>query len=202
MENKTIIFLGSSVTYGVDNWSMCEYVRENTTYDVVKWAVSGTTLADIDEGSYESRLNKQIDSRDVCDCFICQLSTNDSNKNLPLGEMSESTDKNDFDTKTIIGAIEYIVAAVKEKWDCPIMFYTGTFMERESYQNMVDSLFDISKKWNFGIIDLWNDPEMRAIDEDSYKMYMNDPVHPSKLGYEKWWGPKFVEAINNVFLNK
>ena len=199
-KNKTIVFLGSSVTYGGDNWSMCEYIRENEGYDVVKWAVSGTTLTDINEKSYISRLNKEIEAQNVCDCFICQLSTNDANQNLPLGRISESWDKEDFDTQTIIGAIEYIVASVKEKWDCPVMFYTGTFMESELYQKMVDFLIEISKKWNFKIIDLWNDPEMRAIDDESYKIYMNDPVHPSKLGYEKWWGPKFVQAINDIFI--
>ncbi len=201
-KNKTVVFLGSSVTYGSEGWSMCDFIRETQAYDVVKWAVSGTTLADINEKSYVSRFNKEIDAQEVCDCFICQLSTNDASQKLPLGKISESSNKKDFDTKTTIGAIEYIVATVREKWDCPIMFYTGTFMESELYQEMVDSLFEISKKWNFGIIDLWNDSEMRAVDAEDYKAYMLDNIHPTKLGYEKWWGPKFIQAINNVFLGK
>ena len=201
-QKKTIVFLGSSVTYGAEAWSMCEFVRESQGYDVVKWAVSGTTLADINEKSYISRFNNAIDTQDVCDCFICQLSTNDASQKLPLGEISDSSNKEVFDTKTTIGAIEYIVATVREKWNCPIMFYTGTFMDSELYQKMVDSLMLISKKWNFGIIDLWNDAEMRAIDAEDYKKYMLDSIHPTKLGYEKWWGPKFVEAINKVFSDK
>lgn len=201
-KNKTVVFLGSSVTYGSEGWSMCDFIRETQTYDVVKWAVSGTTLADINEKSYVSRFNKEIDAQEACDCFICQLSTNDATQELPLGEISDSSNKKDFDTKTTIGAIEYIVATVKEKWNCPIMFYTGTFMESELYQKMVDCLFEISKKWNFGIIDLWNDSEMRAVDAEDYKAYMLDNIHPTKLGYEKWWGPKFIQAINNVFLDE
>ena len=39
-----IIFWGSSVTYGDDGWSMCEYIKETMKCDVVKWALSGTTL--------------------------------------------------------------------------------------------------------------------------------------------------------------
>ncbi len=202
MKNKTVVFLGSSVTYGEDNWSMCEFVRETEDYDVVKWAVSGTTLADIDEKSYVSRFNKEAATQDICDCFICQLSTNDAARNLPLGTISASMDKNDFDTQTITGAIEYIVATAKEKWNCPIMFYTGVFMESELYQKMVNSLIEVSKKWNFEIINLWDDPEMRAIDAELYKKYMRDPVHPRKIGYIEWWGPKFVKAINDVFTDK
>ena len=202
MNNKTIVFLGSSVTYGVDNWSMADFIRESERYNVVKWAVSGTTLTDMDEKSYVSRLNAEIKNQDVCDCFICQLSTNDASGKYTLGSVSNSFNIIDFDTKTIIGAIEYIVATVKEKWNCPLMFYTGTFMENQIYQKMVDSLIEISKKWEFEIIDLWNDPEMRLIDEESYKKYMNDPVHPSKIGYEQWWGPKFIRAIKGVFSEK
>ncbi len=52
---------------------MCEFVRESREYDVVKWALSGTTLADINEKSYVSRLNQEIDAQEVCDCFICQF---------------------------------------------------------------------------------------------------------------------------------
>ena len=198
-KNKTIVFLGSSVTCGSDGWSMCDFIRESEEYDVKKWAVSGTTLADINERSYVSRLNSEIGTQDECDLFICQLSTNDATQNLPLGVISKSLDRKDFDTQTVIGAIEYIVATVKEKWNCPIMFYTGTFMDSQLYQKMVNSLIEVSKKWNFGIIDLWNDPGMRAIDEKLYKEYMLDTIHPSRQGYIKWWGPKFTKAINDVF---
>lgn len=199
--SKTIVFLGSSVTYGDDNWSMADFVRESEGYNVIKWAVPGTTLTDVDEKSYVSRMNMEIENQDVCDCFICQLSTNDAFKKLPLGVISKSLNKSEFDTKTIIGAIEYVIASAKEKWNCPIMFYTGTFMENQLYQIMVNSLMEISEKWGFDIIDLWNDPEMRLIDEDSYKKYMIDPVHPNKIGYEQWWGPKFIYAIKDVFSN-
>lgn len=32
-----IIFWGSSVTYGDDGWSMCEYIKETMKCDVVKY---------------------------------------------------------------------------------------------------------------------------------------------------------------------
>ncbi|MBR5506784.1 MAG: SGNH/GDSL hydrolase family protein, partial [Clostridia bacterium] len=112
--NKNIIFLGSSVTYGDDGWSMCEYVRQEMGCNVTKWAVSGTTLADVSDDSYVSRLKKQINTQDRCDCFVCQLSTNDAGRNLPLGEISSSKNIDDFDLSTVIGAIEYIIARVTE----------------------------------------------------------------------------------------
>ena len=193
-----IIFLGSSVTYGDEGWSMCEYVRETMGCDVVKWALSGTTLVDTSDESYVSRLKRQIDTENCCDCFVCQLSTNDAAKELPLGEISDSKDIGDYDISTVIGAIEYIISRVTEKWNCPMVFYTGTYMENKNYQKMVDALFELHKKWNFEIIDLWNNPQMRAIDLERYNRYMMDPVHPNKLGYREWWGPEFVKNLKRL----
>ena len=103
--NKKLIFLGSSVTYGDDGWSMCDFLNEDERYNVVKWAVSGTTLCDISEESYVSRIDRNIDTENECDCFVCQLSTNDAARDLEIGDVAPTKNINDFDTSTIAGAM-------------------------------------------------------------------------------------------------
>ena len=200
---RELVFLGSSVTFGsaAGGYSMCEYVEETIKCVVSKWAVSGTTLVNNNESSYVSRLNKHIDSKEHCDIFICQLSTNDATHNSPIGEVSSSKNIELFDVNTVAGAIEYIVARVKNKWDCHIAFYTGTYYESERYQEMVKLLHKLKEKWNFEIIDLYNDLQMRNVNTDDYKRYMNDPIHPTKIGYIEWWGPKFVDYISKTVYN-
>ncbi|MBQ3048633.1 MAG: SGNH/GDSL hydrolase family protein [Oscillospiraceae bacterium] len=198
IKDKTIVFLGSSVTSGDNGWSMCEYISETQDCTVVKWAVNGTTLADISAYSYVRRLQRNIKKQSVCDCFVCQLSTNDSRGDIPLGEIRTSKDKESFDVNTVIGAMEYIIATATEKWNCPVVFYTGTYMENAKYQKMVDALLLLREKWGIDVIDLWNDPEMRAVSAKDYEKYMRDPVHPTKLGYTEWWGPKFVSALSEI----
>jgi len=114
---KTLLFLGSSVTYGmdVDNDSMCEYLAATDRFKVIKWAVPGTTLADIDSQSYVSRLAARRGEVAACDHFICQLSTNDAGRGLPLGEISPSRDPADFDTATVTGAMEWIIATARAR---------------------------------------------------------------------------------------
>ena len=94
---------------------MCEFVRESREYDVVKWALSGTTLADINEKSYVSRLNQEIDAQEVCDCFICQLSTNEASKNLPLGTISESSDKIDLWNDSEMRAYQFFIYSYEKE---------------------------------------------------------------------------------------
>lgn len=193
LDGKTFVFLGSSVTLGSASggWSMADYIAESNDCTVVKWASSGTTLVDESSGSYVSRMKRMLSRQEKCDHFIVQLSTNDASLNKPLGAISASVNKEDFDTKTVIGAIEYIIASAKETWGCAVSFYTGTRYDSKVYEQMVRALKEIAEKWGIGVINLWDDPEMNAVSDADYKRYMSDSIHPTKIGYQEWWGPKF-----------
>lgn len=206
LKGKTIIFLGSSVTYGSDamGQSFVDFMEKMDGINVVKEAVSGTTLVDkktFGKESYITRM-KNISTEIKADAFICQLSTNDATMKLPLGEISESTDMETFDTKTVIGAMEYVIAYAKKTWDCPVIFYTGTqYTTRgyKEYQQMIDALYGLQEKWDIGIIDLWNDEEMQAVSEDDYALYMSNGIHPTRAGYREWWTPKFESYLTDLF---
>ena len=68
-------------------------------------------------------------------------------------------------------------------------------MKNQRYADMVDKLFALREKWGIGIIDLWNDPNMRAVSAEDYARFMKDPVHPTREGYDLWWGPKFAAYL-------
>ena len=193
--SKRIIFLGSSVTFGSASGgiSFADIICEKNGYEMIKEAVSGTTLVDSDDQSYVSRL-RRIDCESA-DLFICQLSTNDASLGKPIGAISDSLEMNDFDTNTIAGAIEYILAYVINKWRCPIAFYTGTKYDSELYSQMVSLLIEIARKWNIRIIDLWNEPSFNSVSQEDYSKYMHDPIHPTLLGYKEWWAPYIEKYI-------
>ncbi len=195
---KRIIFLGSSVTYGsaAGGVSFADILCEKNGYEMIKEAVSGTTLVDEDDQSYVSRL-KTIEA-DSADLFICQLSTNDASLNKTLGTVAEGKDINSFDVKTVAGSIEFIIAYAKEKWNCPVAFYTGTRYDSEAYANMVSLLKKIAAKWNIRIINLWDEPSFNSVSDEDYKRFMNDPIHPTLEGYKEWWTPYFEKCIREM----
>lgn len=200
LQGKTIIFLGSSVTYGsaAKGESFVDYMVKRDGIVAVKEAVSGTTLVDETvwgKKSYIERL-KTIDPTIHADAFICQLSTNDASMKKELGTISDSFELEDFDTQTVAGAIEYVIAYAKQTWDCPVFFYTGTQYKSEHYEKMVALLLDIQAKWDIGVIDLWNDAEMNAVSKADYALYMVNGIHPSRAGYRDWWTPKFEAYLN------
>ena len=200
LDGKTFMFLGSSVTYGSASGgtSFVDFIRVRGNCTVIKEAVSGTTLVDNGDSSYVKRFanNLVANYKDTkVDHLIVQLSTNDASQNKPLGKVIKSTSSTAMNTKTIVGAIEYIVAVAKETWGCEVSFYTGTKYESDLYGKMVEALYEVQKKWGIGILDLWNDEEMNAISSADYAKYMSDPIHPTLSGYRAWWTPKFIAHL-------
>ena len=185
LQGKTVLFLGSSVTYGsaAGGVSFADMMAETCGIKMIKEAVSGTTLADINDQSYVSRL-KKVDRAQQIDLFICQLSTNDPNAGAPLSETEE--------------AIRFIVEYVRDTFACPIVFYTGTYFASEKYAEMVELLKRLSREYGFAVLNLWDSQEMRAVSDGDYKRYMRDPVHPTLEGYREWWLPKFIEICEGI----
>ena len=146
------------------------------------------TKDDASGSSYIPRM-KTINPDIPADAFICQLSTNDATRHMPLGTISGGFELADFDTETVAGAIEYIIAYAEKTWHCPVLFYTGTRFDCEEYGEMVRLLLGIQKNWKIGVIDLWNDKALHAISEKDYNLYMSNPIHPTQAGYLLWWTP-------------
>lgn len=202
LQGKTGIFLGSSVTYGYGSLgeSFADFLEKTDGIIAIKEAVSGTTLVDNGKNSYVARM-KTIDKDIKADFFICQLSTNDATKNLPLGEVSESFTPTDFDTATVTGAMEYIIAYAGETWNCPVVFYTQAEYDSEVYGEMVDTLLELKDKWDITVIDLWHNQEINDITDKERKLYLVDHIHPTKAGYRQWWLPEFQRVLGEVVNN-
>ena len=198
IEGKTVLFLGSSVTYGSASGgvSFADYIGKRDGCTVIKNAVSGTTLVESGINSYVSRL-KKLDAEKV-DLFVCQLSTNDASQKKELGKIIESKNLNDFDTKTIAGAIEYIICYSKEKWNCPVIFYTNPHYDSDLYGEMVDILKEAETKWGISVIDMWNDAGLNAALNKNTALYMADKIHPTKAGYLEIWTPFMEKTVFEV----
>lgn len=195
LNGKTILFLGSSVTYGsaANGVSFADMLAEEYGCRTVKEAVSGTTLVDTGADSYVARM-KTMDPSLKADLFVCQLSTNDAARGLPMGVPDGR-----MDVSTVAGAIEYIVDYARRTWECPVAFYTNPRYGSEAYAKMVELLKECAEKHSIEVIDLWNDGGFNRLSDEKRARYMADPVHPTRDGYHDWWLPVFAEATAKMF---
>ena len=137
----------------------------------------------------------RLDPKAHYDLFICQLSTNDASKKLPLGEVAEGIELNSFDTSTVTGAMEYIMVYARETWNCPVVFFTGSRYDSKEYGDMVARLHDLEEKYGVGVLDLWTGDAFNAITDSDRALYMNDSIHPTRAGYRDWWGPELEKQL-------
>lgn len=199
LSGKTILWLGSSVTYGAHaggHYSMVDAVRDlHPALVCEKYAVSATTLVNGSDDSYVSRLYR-IPTDKQPDLIVVQLSTNDATTGKPFGEIAEGRELSDFDDSTIAGAIETIIVYARDTFDCPVCFYSGSYCMKENYAEMVELLLKIQEKWGIGVIDLFNNAELNEIyGSELYDSYMFDEVHPTRSGYVEWWTPVIDAAL-------
>ncbi len=193
LSGKKICFLGSSVTYGfaANGVSFADILAEKYGCVSVKYAVNGTTLVDNGADSYVSRM-KSIDKAQRFDLFVCQLSTNDASRNMPLGKVSDDA------PETVCGAINFIAEYVKNTFGCPLVFYTNPRYENERYKIMVNNLLDIAKARKFAVIDLYNDRAFSDITPEQRREFMADDIHPTLKGYSDWWTPIFAKRLSEI----
>ena len=182
LKGKSIIFLGSSVTYG-DGYSFVEALAEHDGIVPYKEAVNGTTLVTIGDTSYIPRM-KTIPADIKADAFVCQLSTNDVWRDYPLC--------------AIEAAVREIIEYACGIWHCPVMFYTSPKTIGGRYGDMVAMLHRVAGDTGIYLLDLNGDPEMSSISPEMRSVYMNDAAHPNKKGYVEWWLPKFEKTLSDM----
>lgn len=224
LKGKTIYWLGSSVTKGEasEGLSMADYLAKRNNLTSVKSVISGSTMFGAnEETSYVFRVEYDpiLDRNKKIDAFICQISTNDSNRIEARGNILEGIfDKTQFDKNTTAGAIEFIISYVHEVWGCPIYFYSGSYFGKDKYDGDRDApwcpgdryqeVIDLVKKaidkysvqpgYQIALIDLFNDDFFnQKASKEAFKWYMKDPIHPTKAGYLIWWTPYFEEYLLN-----
>lgn len=234
LAGKTIYWLGSSVTYGACSGgeSMADFLAAKTGAICKKDAVSGTTIftdgktENTGAESYTSRLKNstEFNKNAIVDAFICQISTNDAwgDRAVNRGYVTDISvqDKDEFNLKTTMGGVEYIISYVTEIWDCPIYFYSGSYFgdtgtgnrtngnpTGTGYKKMIDDVKVAVAKWQelgyeVDVIDLYNDEDFNnQVSDDYYKWCTNDPVHPKRAGYLNWWMPYFEQYLIVKFEN-
>lgn len=198
LNNHRVLFLGSSVTFGFGalGESFVDYLWKKDGLRAIKDAENGTTLVNVNAfvsgDSYVARF--QADLKDLSpEAVVLQLSTNDARHGThKLGKISNSH----YDTKTITGAIEYILSEIKLLWHCPVIIFTNPDFGESFYGEMVARILELKEKWHFELIDLYHNDDFK----EQASLYMADPIHPTRAGYREKWLPIFEEKLKEVLL--
>lgn len=204
LKNSVLYFLGSSVTRGhggdTDNKSFVEQIKAITGCQTQKQAVSGTTLAvrTNSKDSYVERFDK-FNFDTLPNALIVQLSTNDFSQGIPTGSVEESRELEDLNNKTIMGAVETIIAKTANlSPDTKVIIYTCPLDRNLSYYGeygkFVKALDELKAKWGIEVVDLFNLNYVNVAN----KYLQADGLHPTSEGYRSLFTPQIIDCLLKI----
>ena len=88
---------------------------------------------------------------------------------------------NSTDDKTTFGAIISLINYIKKNFKAKIVFYTCFIKENKYYEKMILKLKELSKTYDFEIVDFYFDKTLR---NSEFNNLMTDPIHPNNKCYE------------------
>lgn len=200
MQDDLIAFLGSDFVYGTksDGQSFVDYLVKVDGIKAKKYGGEGYTLNGKGEGSLVESLNSVIKNGLNPMVLFCEVPVCNEKGRLKLGELTGSYFIGDYDTSTIIGAMEYICSSADMNWGCKVVFITCPNDDNKKYAQIVEAANQVAQKWNSGILNFYDNEEI-VIDKKQRRLYFVDSSSPTKAGYNAVYGPMAEEYINDKF---
>ncbi len=196
LTDETIVFLGSNLLTGskASGDTFVEYLKQSDGINAAVYAREGATLIQSGRDSLVS-LIETIPTKDANPAMlVCEIPYADGAGRSRIGKLTEGFYDNEYKTRTVIGAMEYIISYSQSKWGCPVVFFTCLPNDVKHYEKIMDAARQVADKWNVEIIDFYNDPLM-VLDDEKRALYMASDANPTKAGYKELFTPKFREFL-------
>lgn len=197
----TVLFFGTDFTRGKKgDISFVDQLQEKKLIHAMKFCSDDdvTLTKRRNDNNYIDMLTSLPVDEYMPAYVMIEIPYGDIKRHSKIGEISDGAWCADFDTKTLIGAMEYIVIYCRDTWGCPVGFYTGYYPEDEDYQKLIDAMNIVAEKWKVDTIDFCNSPSI-TINDDNKKEYLASKHYPTAQGYKEFFTPMvevfFVEAF-------
>lgn len=158
---KKILFVGDSITRAADDYGWAGRVQDQYGATTTKAGVDGAAVSDVRQPNrVMAQLEKQKD--EAYDYVILHGGVNDAWDSAPVGTVSASFNKEDFDVSTFAGGLEELICYTKEHFDSAkigyIINYSRPIVLVSSLRDM-SAYFTVAKqvceKWGVSCLDLY-----------------------------------------------
>lgn len=224
--NKSAVFVGDSITYGIGcdgdkYWEILEETLQLSS--VTGMGVAGSCIsATSDYGTNNSPLINRYDTIPEADLISIFMGSNDYGHDTPLGTIDDTTDVSFY------GALNVIIPALQAKYPSSrIVFVTpmhrygfGTNSatnqthtydyiengEGNTLKDYVDALKEVCERYSVPVVDMFTMSGLNPSLEVIRTNYMPDGIHPNAEGHQlmanimKYWYELYAntEQIENI----
>ena len=193
-KNKTAIFIGDSITWGT-GYSWANYIGSH--YDMkstVNAGKSGGVLSNNrDADRWLVNVVKKYANQKF-DYVILHGGINDASMGVALGSYKKNDFSGNYDTKSLIGGLEYYLYTAKKQWpNAKFGFIINYDTPRcndcsKKTPTFYPKIMEVLKKWNISYINLYSGktPSGESYSDllkVSTNKYISDGVHLNRDGY-------------------
>ena len=194
-KNKTAIFFGDSITMGSTNYSWANYIGDH--YDLkssVNAGKSGGVLSNSrDADRWIVNVVKKYKDKSF-DYVIMHGGINDCSMGVSLGTFTSDDFSGNYNTKTVLGGLEYYIYTVKKQWPKAKLGYIINYKTPRATEvnkrsdKYYSEIKKVLKKWNISYIDLYsgktpNGQTYSDLLKVNTSTYIPDAVHLNREGY-------------------
>ena len=209
LENKILFNFGDSIAAGDGNNGKGYAELFATKYNMIcyDFAVGGATLGETASNNITTQVTTALSRGLTPDYILIEGGTNDiASYNVPIGQISNDYNINNFDKTTTIGGLEWIISTLKSNFpNAKMAFVSVHRMSSRGYTEQIERqgrCVEICKKWSIPVIDIFNRGNLNTF-LSQYHKFTNptssqpngDRTHPNQLGYDTFYLPLIYETL-------
>lgn len=214
LKGKKILSFGDSIMYGAGNRGdgISDMLAAKYGMTCTDYSVSGSTLGvDGDRPHIADQLRQAFSDGETADIILLNGGTNDV-RYTELGNITDGFNKMKDEETTMSGGLEKTLWILSERWPQTSVIYIRAHNmqlgDDTREQEYGDRAMEITEKWCTVTIDLYYHSDMNTEDPlvcDRYTAFSsrgtvnNDSIHPTAVGYSKFYLPPIAEELVNCF---
>lgn len=212
LKGKTILAFGDSIMHGDGNNfnGIADLLGEKYMMQVYDYSKGGATFGYAkDREQISNQVLLAIKDHIQADVILINGGSNDMRKVSP-GTMSDNFEYGINGRKDYASGMEYAFGLLKDNYPkTPVIYIRAHNMDWCLETNEIHCgklALDICNKWEIEAVDIYNDTDFDAHNEDIRYTYTvhtktkknGDSVHPNKQGYYKYYLPLVTESVINA----
>ncbi len=215
LKGKTALSFGDSIMYGSgnDGDGMGEMIAAKYGMTCTDYSVPGATMGIYGKhGHIPNQPRQAKNEHRTADVIFLDGGTNDM-LFTKLGKISSGLDMSKISEQDFSGGFEKCMWMIRENWgDVPVIYVRAHNMNvgaDAKEQKYGEQGLEIAKKWGAVTIDLYNDSPMNTENpllsslytsvDARKKIVTHDSIHPTALGYTRYYLPPLAQALTEVF---
>lgn len=211
LQGKMLLSFGDSIMHGKgnDEEGFGDMIAAKYGMTAHNYAINGSTVGEYEKRNHiPDRIRAAQNAGERPDLILFDGGTNDMMLHVPLGKIQSNKNMEKVSEKDYSGGFERALWLFDRYWSgVPVIYVRVHDMDTgddRAEQRYGKRALDICDKWAIPYVDLYTDTDLdtevsdlcdRYTFKNENRNYRSDSIHPTALGYAKYYLPLVSDAV-------